>query len=118
MSLRSAILGFLSLEPTSGYDLKQRFDGSVRSFWTATQSQIYRELHALERDGAVRAETVAGEGKPDRKIYSLTAEGRRELASWLEEPLEPMQLRHPMLLKLVFAAELEPHKLDELLRGY
>ena len=46
MSLRGAILGFLSFEPTSGYTLKQRFDGSVRSFWSATQSQIYRELHA------------------------------------------------------------------------
>jgi DNA-binding PadR family transcriptional regulator len=118
MSLRGAILGFLSLEPTSGYSLKQRFDGSVQSFWTATQSQIYRELHALEEDGAALAERLPGAGKPDRKVYSLTKRGREELAKWLAEPLEPLVLRHPLLLKFVFAAELPPAALDAQLARY
>src|SRR4249920_1068438 len=100
MSLRGAILGFLSLEPTSGYTLKQRFDGSVGSFWSATQSQIYRELHGLEQDGLASVETVPGLGKPDRKVYSLTPAGRAALARWLEEPREPLFLRHPLLLKV------------------
>lgn len=119
MSLRHAILGFLSLEPTSGYTLKQRFDGSVRSFWSATQSQIYRELHGLASDGFVVGESMASnEGRPDRRVYALTAEGRDALEAWLAEPLEPLQLRHPLLLKLVFAAELPPEKLDALLLSY
>jgi PadR family transcriptional regulator AphA len=112
VSLRAAILGFLSIEPTSGYALKQRFDGSVGSFWTATQSQIYRELHGLEREGLVRFAAIAGAGRPDRKVYSLTASGKAALARWREERLEPMVLRHPMLLKLVFAASLAPEALD------
>jgi len=118
MSLRGAILGFLSLEPTSGYALKQRFDGSVQSFWTATQSQIYRELHALEAEGAVEVERLPGEGKPDRKVYSLTKSGRGALAKWLDEPLDPLVLRHPLLLQFVFAAELPPAALDERLARY
>jgi DNA-binding PadR family transcriptional regulator len=118
MSLRGAILGFLSLEPTSGYTLKQRFDGSVRSFWSATQSQIYRELHALEREGLVEVEAVPGNGKPERKVYSLTAPGRGALGRWLEEPLDPLVLRHPMLLKLVFAAHAAPESLGRILEGY
>jgi DNA-binding PadR family transcriptional regulator len=118
MSLRSAILGFLEIEPTSGYTLKQRFDGSVRSFWSATQSQIYRELHALERKRLVRVESVRGKGKPDRKVYSLTEAGRTALAAWLAEPLEPLELRHPLLLKLVFAADLPPKTLDGILAAY
>jgi DNA-binding PadR family transcriptional regulator len=118
VSLRGAILGFLSLEPTSGYTLKQRFDGSVQSFWTATQSQIYRELHALEEVGAVDAERRPGDGKPDRKVYSLTKRGREELASWLAEPQGPLVLRHPLLLQFVFAAELPPAALDERLARY
>src|SRR4051794_36797236 len=112
MSLRSAILGFLTLEPTSGYTLKQRFDGSVGSFWSATQSQIYRELHALEAEGMVKVKAVPGDGKPDRKLYSLTAAGHDALARWLEQPLEPLFLRHPLLLKLVFSSEVAPKKLD------
>lgn len=118
MSLRGAILGFLALEPTSGYTLKQRFDGSVRSFWSATQSQIYRELHALEHEGLVLVEAVPGNGKPERKVYSLTADGRSALQHWLEEPLEPLVLRHPMLLKMVFAAHASPAALDGILASY
>ena len=118
MSLRGAILGFLSLEPTSGYTLKQRFDGSVRSFWSATQSQIYRELHALEREGLVEVEAVPGNGKPERKVYTLTTPGRAALEQWLEEPLDPLVLRHPMLLKLVFAAHAAPTALESILGGY
>ena len=115
MSLRAAILGFLAIEPTSGYTLKQRFDGSVGSFWTATQSQIYRELHGLEHEGLVRVAAIPGAGKPDRKVYSLTAAGNADLARWLEEPLV---LRHPMLLKLVFAADVPPEALDTTLARF
>jgi DNA-binding PadR family transcriptional regulator len=118
MSLRSAILGFLTLEPTSGYMLKQRFDGSVRSFWSATQSQIYRELHAMEAEGLVEVEEIAGEGRPDRKVYWPTEAGKLALAAWLEEPLEPLFLRHPLLLKLVFSSELPQKRLDGLLAHY
>jgi PadR family transcriptional regulator AphA len=118
VSLRAAILGFLSLEPTSGYSLKQRFEGSVGSFWTVTQSQIYRELHALERDGLVVAHREPGEGKPDRKVYELSEAGRAALHDWLREPLEPLQLRHPLLLKFVFSSEVAPDDLDALLARY
>ncbi len=118
MSLRAAILGFLRLDPTSGYMLRKRFEGSVGSFWSVTQSQIYRELHALEEDGLVASEREPGDGKPDRRVYALTARGRDELDTWLRAPVEPVHLRHPLLLKLVFAAELEPAALDEVLAGY
>jgi DNA-binding PadR family transcriptional regulator len=118
MSLRAAILGFLRLEPTSGYMLRKRFEGSVGSFWSVTQSQIYRELHALEKHGSVVSEREPGEGKPDRLVYALSAKGRAELDEWLAEPVEPVQLRHPLLLKLVFSADVKPAVLDEVLARY
>src|SRR5689334_1686643 len=96
MSLRHAILGFLDLEPTTGYTLQQRFEGSVGSFWTATQSQIYRELHALEAEGHISVEVVPQDGKPAKKLYALTPSGQQILRSWLEAPMEPSQLRDPL----------------------
>lgn len=111
-------MGFVSLGPTSGYTLKKRFDGSLRSFWTATQSQIYRELHRLERDGLVTAERAPGEGKPDRKLYAITRTGRSALAQWLAEAPEPLVLRHPLLLRFVFAASQPAVELDGLLERY
>jgi len=118
VSLRAAILGFLRLEPTSGYVLRQRFEGSVGSFWSVTQSQIYRELHALAADGKVEVEREAGNGKPDRKVYRLTKSGEAEFAEWLRAPVEPQQLRHALLLKFVFAADVEPKVLDRVLENY
>lgn len=118
MSLRTAILGFLRIEPTSGYLLRKRFEGSVGSFWSVTQSQIYRELHALERDQAVVGEREDGNGRPDRVVYSLTARGEAELDEWLRAAVEPLRLRHPLLLRLVLAADLEPRVLDRVLADY
>jgi PadR family transcriptional regulator AphA len=114
VSLRHAILGFLGLEPTTGYTLRQRFEGSVGSFWTATQSQIYRELHELERGGLVEVEVIPQEGKPPRKVYRATAAGRTELEEWLAAPVGPVQIRDPFLLKLVFAAEAPPEVVEGL----
>jgi PadR family transcriptional regulator, regulatory protein AphA len=118
VSLRAAILGFLRLEPTSGYLLRRRFEGSVASFWSVTQSQIYRELHALEREQLVVSEREPGDGKPDRRVYSLSKRGKAELDAWLRTPVEPVQLRHPLLLKLVLAADVEPRALDDVLAQY
>jgi PadR family transcriptional regulator, regulatory protein AphA len=115
VSLKHAILGFVELEPATGYTLAQRFDGSTASFWSATQSQIYRELHDLERAGLVQCEVIPQDGKPARKLYKLTAQGGEELRRWLSAPVEAMQLRDPFLLKFVFAAQLPAEQLDSAL---
>ena len=47
MSLKHAILGFLSFKSLTGYGLKKAFDRSVQHFGPGNQSQIYRELAAL-----------------------------------------------------------------------
>ena len=118
MSLPHAILGFVHIEPATGYTLMQRFQGSVGSFWSATQSQIYRELHGLESRGLVRVEVVPQEGKPARKLYSLTRDGRRELHDWLTGEVEPLQLRDPFLLRLAFSAELPLEVTLAMLQNY
>jgi DNA-binding PadR family transcriptional regulator len=74
MSLRQAILGFLSIRPLSGYDLKRTFDQSVRHFWSADQAAIYRMLGELEADGLVEYERIAQETRPDRGTCTRGAE--------------------------------------------
>jgi len=82
MSLKHAILGFLSYKPLSGYDLKKAFDNSVRHFWPADQSQIYRTLAQLTAEGLVER-AADGEGPRDRHPYHITATGLSELRQWL-----------------------------------
>jgi DNA-binding PadR family transcriptional regulator len=71
----------------SGYELARRFDRSIGFFWAATHQQIYRTLRAMEDDGWVHVTPVAQQGRPDKKVYTVSDDGRAELARWIAEPL-------------------------------
>ena len=115
MRLRHAILGLLSREPQSGYDLNRAFNSSIVYFWYADQSQIYRTLDRLEADGAISTQVIPQSGRPDRRVHSLTESGRAELDAWLMSPLEPATVKDPLLARVFFAARLGHEGLDELL---
>jgi PadR family transcriptional regulator, regulatory protein AphA len=117
MSLKHAILGFLSFAPFSGYDLKKAFDRSVRHFWPANQSQIYRTLAELDEQGFVEKEVVAREERLDMKIYSITEKGRTELHKWLSTPLPEQEPREPFLIQIYFGSRISDDELLGLLRG-
>lgn len=101
MSLRYALLGFLQSEPRSGYDLKRAFDTSVRHFWWAQHSQIYTTLARLSEEGLVTVEEVPQEGRPDRKVYTITDAGRWAMDDWLTG-IEPGILGKSAFLLQVF----------------
>ena len=104
MSLKHALLGFLNYGPHTGYELKKVFDISVSHFWSAELSQIYPSLKALETEGLVEMKVEVQADRPNRKVYSITDDGRRELIDWLGTPAGPDQIREPLLVKLFFAA--------------
>jgi len=103
MSLKHAILGFLEIRSLTGYDLKKGFDGSVQHFWPADQAQIYRTLNKLSETGLVSVELIPQEGKPDRKVYHITENGRSELHTWLSSPLPPLSEREPQMVRIFFS---------------
>lgn len=115
MSLKHAILGFLSFQSLSGYDLKKAFDGSVQHFWPANQSQIYRTLAALKKEGFVTQEVVEREDRLDKKLYHITEGGREELHQWLATPLPPDNIRIPFLIQLYFGGKLTDEEILGLL---
>lgn len=116
MSLKLAVLGLLDVEPGSGYALLQRFRNSLGFFWTTTHQQLYRELHALHEEGLVDCQEVAQDGKPDKKVYSLTARGGEALDVLLAAAAGPAKVRDPLLVKLFAGARQPPAALrDELL---
>ena len=78
MALPHAILVALCEQAGSGYELASRFDRSIGYFWAATHQQIYKTLRAMDADGWVSVEVVAQHGRPDKKVYSVTAAGRAD----------------------------------------
>jgi PadR family transcriptional regulator, regulatory protein AphA len=112
MALEHAILGFLDREPMTGYDLKTRcFDAAMGHLWTADQAQVYRTLDRLQSAKLVTSRLHPQRGKPDRKVYSVTAKGRAALAQWLAEPEPPPALRDPFLMHLFFSSDLSDSEL-------
>ena len=116
MSLKHALLGFLNYGSMTGYELKKFFDTSVAHFWTAELSQIYPTLKQLESEGLVDMKVQVQADRPNRKVYSLTDDGRRELLDWLATPAEPDQFREPLLIKVFFGAALPKQDLVRVLR--
>ncbi len=116
MSLKHAILGFLSFKSLSGYDLKKAFDRSIKHFWPADQSQIYRTLKQLHQDGLIAKQVIPREDQLDIKIYEITEAGQQELEQWLATPLPPTDTRDPSLIQLYFSFVLEDDQVRHLLQ--
>jgi DNA-binding PadR family transcriptional regulator len=100
MALEHAILVSLCERPASGLDLARRFDRSIGFFWSATHQQIYRVLARMEADGWISSAAVEQHGRPDKKVYAVTAEGARELAAWLASPLPAEKFRSELAVRL------------------
>ena len=104
MSLSHAILGFLRQQPQTGYTLKnEHFDKSVAYFWPADQTQIYKTLDKLVEQGFATSEIEFQSDRPNRKVYTITKQGKVELERWLSEAIEPPMYRDPLLVQLFFS---------------
>jgi PadR family transcriptional regulator AphA len=114
-----AVLGLLALEQRSGYDLARLAENSVAHLWTPSRSQIYKTLPRLVTSGLARRRDVEQRGRPDKAIYRITADGKRELRHWLntiEE--EPASGRVVFPLKLFFAQFASPGTAHAQLAAY
>ena len=110
------ILGMISREPRSGYEIKALVDDTTRFFWAASYGQIYPELKRLSEAGLVEG-VDASRGERKRSVYAITADGEKELKAWLRKPPETSEMREEGLLKLFFAGVLPPEEAVETLRA-
>lgn len=103
-AVKFALLGLLADEPSHGYDLKGDFEELLGGSWPLNIGQVYSTLARLERDGLVESRVVRQNPLPDRKVYSITEQGRAELERWLTEPSEgPLPLRDEVFVKVLVA---------------
>ncbi len=98
------ILGLLSHEELTGYEIKKRMDTALKYFWSASYGSIYPALNDLvERGLATKREDA--KSKRNKLIYTITNDGREYLKKWLTLPIEKDELRYETLLKLFFGNE-------------
>jgi len=105
---RYALLGMLTYQPMSGYDMKKMSDHSIGHFWNENYGAIYPVLRRLEEEGLVTKVRHEQEGAPARNVYSITEDGRRVFEDWLRRPPDRMLLREELLLQVFFGQWTEP----------
>lgn len=96
------ILGLLSHESMSGYDIKKRIDGVIANFWNAGYGQIYPSLKQLEQNKHVLKKCATDSKGPEKYVYSITASGKKELSSWLRKGTEKENIKLEILVKVFF----------------
>jgi DNA-binding PadR family transcriptional regulator len=100
------ILGILSKQSMTGYDIRKRVKTRMDSFWDINYGQIYPTLRTLEKEGHVTKKVEIMENSPNRKVYSITNQGTIKLRKWLLESAEPESVKIETLLKVAFGEHL------------
>jgi DNA-binding PadR family transcriptional regulator len=103
MSVRHALLALLSEGPKYGLRLRQEFEARTGEVWPLNVGQVYTTLQRLDRDGLVTSDE---HDDGPQKIYAITPDGSRELATWLQTPATADQPpRDELLIKVLIAAQ-------------
>ncbi len=96
------ILGLLSHDDLTGYDIKKQIDGSIRFFWKGSFGSIYPALSELEKEGSIRRLKNNENGGREKITYSITERGKEILRAWVRDEKVSNDLKYETLMKLFF----------------
>jgi DNA-binding PadR family transcriptional regulator len=124
-----AILGLLTIQPMSGYDLGKTLRETLSFFWTESNGQLYPSLRKLAAQKLIAPVSARQSGKRARQKYALTPSGRKHLRQWLAEPPQMQPVRNELALKLYLGRSAPPgalarhiesfqHRHEEALRAF
>ena len=103
-----ALLGALASGPKHGYEILSYLNSDLGSTWYISPSQLYTLLKKLEREGYLKSNVKEQPTRPSKRIFSLTASGRKQFMNWVTSPTKHIRdLRIEFLARLFFI-----HKLD------
>jgi PadR family transcriptional regulator AphA len=119
MDVRTICLGILTRGDATGYEIKKIFeDGGLQHFVEASFGSIYPALSRLTDEGQVSVREEAQEKRPDRKVYSITPDGRAAFVSALMKPLQEDRHRSPFVFAMLFSDQLPGSRIEALIDGY
>lgn len=116
-SIDLVILGMALEQPRSAYDIQKDVEGHHFSRWTRVSApSIYRKTLQLQAQGYLHSETVRGERRGDKAVYSITEKGRAYFEQLMEEAAEgSVPLRFDFNVMIANLNKLEPERALELL---
>ena len=114
---RFALLGMLTIQPMSGYDIRKTIEASIAHFWSESYGQIYPMLKDMAHEGLVRCRADR-KAPRNRQVYAITSAGREVLRGWLGEKPSRQPVRNELLLKLFFGRNTPAEVSRKQLEGY
>ncbi|WP_099221249.1 PadR family transcriptional regulator [Listeria costaricensis] len=90
------LLEMIARKASSGYDLAYQ----LKIMQNTHHSQIYPTLAKLEEAGLLHVEKQVQDGKPNKKIYTITEAGLKTLYEWSEKPAKIPVTRDEFTIKL------------------
>lgn len=78
-SAELAVLSVLASRSMHGYEIARRIKVQSGGALCFSLASLYPLLYRMERDGSVRAKWMRSESGRNRRYYSLTRKGRRNL---------------------------------------
>lgn len=100
--MEKIILGYLMICGMSAYDLKTSIRKNMSSMCSSSAGSIHSALKKLLEHGLI-AEELSEQFSRDKKIYSITEQGRVEFLNWVNEPMKLEKAKNIELAKMFFA---------------
>lgn len=97
-----ALLGLLSLQRWTTYELAKQVQRSLGWFWPRAERKLYDEPKRLVAAGFAHAEREMTGARP-RTVYAVTPQGRKAIRQWLDVPPVPPVLEFEGMVKVFFA---------------
>jgi len=112
MDVKTLCLGALTLRDASGYEIRKLFEeGPFGHFYDASYGSIYPALAYLLKEGLVSVTETQQDGRPDKKVYSLTPGGLSVFKAALAEKPTRDRIRSEHMVRFFFADYMDPDDL-------
>lgn len=102
----------------TGYEIHRHNARALSPWWETPRTQIYPKLREMEKRGLIEHEYVVQQGKPNKRLYSLRAEGSKALAEWLSGAIAAPDMHHQMMMRLFLGNLLPTGEASRLLADY
>ena len=116
MEVKTLCLGVLTLGDASGYEIKKAFEDSpVGDFMEASYGSIYPALTKLTDEGLVTCDERSQEGRPDKKVYSITDQGRDTFLAAMSSVPSEDKYRSEFAFMMLFADDMSSEQISQLI---
>jgi DNA-binding PadR family transcriptional regulator len=116
MDVRTLCLGVLTHGEATGYEVKQYFENAFAHFHAAGFGSIYPALATLADEGLVTVTGVERDGRPDKKVYRITAAGEAAFVDALATARPRQKVRSEFLVLLFFARMMTLDRVEDVLK--